>query len=524
MDSTTQEILRLARRGLLRGGLALAALGAVTPKARAETPGNPFTLGVAAGDPWPDGFVIWTRLATAPLEPGGGMGEAPVEVAWEVAEEPRFARPLRRGVAVARAETAHAVHVELAGLTPGRPWFYRFLARGHASPVGRARTAPAPGAAPDRLALVAAGCQHYEHGLFTAWRHIAEEPDLDLVFHYGDYIYEYGARPTGGRVVRSHLGGETLTLEEYRQRHALYRLDPDLQAAHAAHAFAVSFDDHEVQNNWAGPIGVRFPRFGPYPPGLLRDFALRKAAALQAWYEHMPLRAAARPAGDAIRAFRRLGFGRLATLHVLDTRSFRDDQPCGDRTGPPCPEVDRPDAGMLGAAQEAWLGEGLARAEGWQVLAQQVPLMPHRAASGAISMDKWDAYPAARARLTATLAARGAMRTAILSGDVHEARAGLLHRDPADPASPAVAAEFVATSISSGGDGAELPNRAAEFLAANPHLAFLHGRRGYTRLDLTPHRLEARFIALPHVSRPGAGAATVARFVLEAGSGRLAAG
>jgi len=524
MDSTTRGILHLARRGLLRAGLAAAALRAVALPARAQSAGHPFQLGVAAGDPWPDGFVIWTRLATAPLEPGGGMGAAPVEVAWEVAGDPRFATIARRGTALARPEAAHAVHVEVTGLAPGRPWFYRFLARGQASPIGRARTAPPPGSAPTRLSLVLAGCQHYEHGLFTAWRHIADEPELDLVFHYGDYIYEYAGRPVGSRgwggVVRSHLGAETLTLEEYRQRHAQYRLDPDLQAAHAAHAFAVSFDDHEVENNWAGPIGQRFPRFPPHPPELLRDFALRKAAAFQAWYEHMPVRAAARPQGAAITSFRRLRYGRLATLHVLDTRSFRDDQPCGDRGGVPCAEVARPDAQMLGAAQEAWLLDGLTNAEGWQLLAQQVPVMPHVTAGGGISMDKWNAYPAARARLIRGLLERRVADPVILSGDVHQARVGALHRDPDDPATAPVASEFVATSISSEGDGADLPNRAAEFRAANPHLGFLHGRRGYTRLDLAAARLEARCVSLPYVTRAGAPAETAARFVVERGRAR----
>jgi alkaline phosphatase D len=521
MDGTTRDILRLARRGLLRGGLAAAALRAVATPARAQAAGNPFTLGVAAGDPWPDGFVIWTRLATAPLEPGGGMGAEPVEVTWEVAADPRFASLAQRGSVIARAESAHAVHVVLAGLAPGRPWFYRFRARGSVSAAGQARTAPAPGAMPARLGLAVAGCQHYEHGFFTAWRHIAEEPDLDLVFHYGDSIYEYAGRPVGSRgwggVVRSHLGGETVTLEQYRQRHAQYRLDPDLQAAQAAHAFAISFDDHEVENNWAGPIGQRFPRLPPHPPELLRDFALRKAAAFQAWYEHMPVRAAMRPDGPAITGYRRLRHGRLATLHVLDTRSFRDDQPCGDRGGLPCEEVARPDAQMLGAAQEAWLLDGLAGAEGWQILAQQVPVMPHVSAAGGISMDKWDAYPAARARLIRGLVERRVADPVILSGDVHQARVGTLHREPGDAASPAVASEFVATSITSEGDGAEAPSRAAEYRAANPHLAFLHGRRGYTRLDLAEGRLEARCVSLAQVSRAGAPAATAGRFVVERG-------
>lgn len=520
MDSLRRHILDLSRRGLLRGGTAAAALGALQPGARRALAqpafaADPFRLGIASGDPWPDGFVIWTRLAPDPLAPGGGLPPAPVEVAWEVAADERFARIARAGTALARPEAAHAVHVEVAGLAPGRPWFYRFRAGGAESPVGRSRTAPAPDATPPRVRLVHGGCQHYEHGFFTAWRHVAEEPELDLVFHYGDYIYEYAGRAIGSRgwggVVRSHEGGEILTLADYRRRHAQYRLDPDLQAAHAAHPFAVSFDDHEVENNWAGPV----PEANS-PPGFdtPEGFALRKAAAFQAWFEHMPVRAASRPQGPAITAYRSLRFGRLAAVQVLDTRSFRDDQPCGDRAGPPCPEVFRPEATLLGAAQEAWLAARLAGGEAWQVIAQQVPVMPNVSPAGAISMDKWDGYPAARDRLLGAIVAGGAANAVVLSGDVHQARAGLLRRG-AD--GPAIATELVATSITSEGDGADTPRRAEEIRAANPHLAFLHARRGYTVAEFTAARMEAVFRALPYVSRPGAPREDAARFVVEAG-------
>jgi alkaline phosphatase D len=524
MDSTHRHILDLSRRGALRGALGLAALAAFGPARGEAAAGDPFALGVASGDPWPDGFVIWTRLARAPLIPGGGMPPVPVEVAWEVAPDARFATILQAGTAVARPEAAHSVHVELGGLAPGRPYAYRFRALGHQGPVGRSRTAPAPEATPARVRLVNAGCQYYEHGFYAAWRHIAEEPELDLVFHYGDYIYEGPRREVGSRgwgtAVRSHEGGETLTLEGYRQRHAQYRLDPDLRAAHAAHPFAVSFDDHEVENNWAGPFsqrdgGPRFPE--AVPPHL---FALRKAAAFQAWYEHMPVRAATIPRGPEITAYRRLRFGRLALVQVLDTRSHRDDQPCGDRAGPPCEAVARPDAQMLGAAQEAWALEGLAQPAAWHVLAQQVPVMPHAGPSGAINMDKWDAYPAARARLLAGIAARGA-NAVVLAGDVHEARAGVLR---AGAEAPAVATEFVATSIASGGDGAELPGNAATMRAANPHLAFLHARRGYTLHEMTAERMAVAFRALDHVSRPGAPRRDAGRFVVEAGRAEVVEG
>jgi alkaline phosphatase D len=517
MDSTRRHILDLSRRGLLRGAAGLAALAAIQPAASRRPRANPhfgrdpFRLGVASGDPWPDSVVLWTRLAPEPLT-GGGMPPEPVEVAWEVAEDDAFRWIVARGTVLALPERAHAVHAEPAGLRPGTTYHYRFHAGAATSPTGRTRTAPAPDTAPARLRIVNAGCQNYEHGFFTAWRHVAEEAELDLVFHYGDYIYEYARREIGsrgwGQVVRSHEGAETIGLEQYRQRHAQYRLDPDLQAAHAAHPFAVSFDDHEVQNNWAGPVSYR-------PHGTTPErFALRKAAAFQAWSEHMPVRRATWPRGPEITAYRSLRFGRLASLHVLDTRSFRDDQPCHDQGGLPCPEVTRPDAQMLGQAQEAWLDAALARAEGWQVLAQQVPLMPNVSGGGGISMDKWDAYPAARARLLGMIAERRLRDVVVLSGDVHQARAGTLGESAA---APALATEFVGTSVSSEGDGAELPRRGEEYLAANPHLAFMHGRRGYTLHEIGAGRMDVTFRSLPFVSRPGAPREDAGRFVVESG-------
>ena len=529
MDSRAHAILAASRRGLLRGGAGLVALAALAPPRRAalaQPPAgaDPFAFGVASGDPTPDGVVLWTRLATAPLEPGGGMPDAAVPVLWELAEDDRFARILQRGRALAEPRLGHSVHVELAGLAPGSPYFYRFHAGAATSPTGRTRTAPPPDSRPERLRFVNAGCQMYEHGWFTAWRHIAAEPALDFVFHYGDYIYEYAGLAPGqpggfGPAVRSHLGGETITLADYRLRYAQYRLDPDLQAAHAAHPFIASFDDHEVDNNWAGPFSEEDGRSWRHPIAVPPEiFALRKAAAFQAWYEFMPLRRAVLPRGPEIAAFRRLRFGRLAEIHVLDTRSFRDDQPCNDVTGPACPAVARADAQMLGPAQEAWLTDGLARSGAtWQVLAQQVMMMRRELPNGAISMDKWDAYPAARARLLAAIHDRGIANPVILSGDVHNAWAGTLRRDPSDPRSPAIATEFTATSITSTGDGSEVTNATAEVLRRNPHIAYFNNRRGYTLHEATASRMTATFRAVPFVTRPDAPREDRGRFVVEAG-------
>ena len=526
MDSRARHILDLHRRGLLRGALGLSALGAVQPARAQQAAGPglgfrryPFTLGVASGEPAPDGVVIWTRLAPEPLAPLGGMPAVPMEVTWEVAEDARFARIAARGVALARPELGFAVHVEVTGLAPARPYWYRFRAGREQSQTGRTRTAPAPGAAPQRLRLVNAGCQHYEHGFFTAWRHVAEEEEIDLVFHYGDYIYEYRGvqpgQPSWGPAVRTHEGDEIHTLEDYRRRYAQYRLDPDLAAAHQAHPFVVSFDDHEVDNNWAGMVSeedgsARFPV--AVPPEV---FALRMQAAFQAWYEHMPLRRAALPQGPRILAHRRLGWGGLADLHVLDTRQYRDDQPCGDGVVRPCEAALNPAAQVLGEAQERWLLEGLGASRAtWQVLAQQVMLMRRDFGNGAVAMDKWDGYPAARERLLQGMADRRIANAVVLTGDVHNAWAGDV-RLAGEGA--VVATEFVATSITSGGDGSEQNANTPETLRRNPHIRFFNNRRGYCLHDITPERMEVVFRALPQVTRAGAAREDRGRFVVEAG-------
>jgi alkaline phosphatase D len=537
MDSRIRHVLDLRRRGLLRGMLAAAALAALQPPRAIAQPAAPvlgfrrypFSLGVASGEPAPDGMVIWTRLAPEPLAPLGGMPAQPIEVGWEVGEDERFERVAQRGTALARPELGFAVHVEVAGLSPARPYWYRFRAAREVSPVGRTRTAPAADATPPRLRFVNAGCQHYEHGLFTAWRHVAEEPDLDLVMHYGDYIYEYRgvlpSQPSWGPTVRTHEGEEIFTLDDYRRRYAQYRLDPDLAAAHAAHPFAVTYDDHEVDNNWAGLISeedgsARFPVL--VPPEV---FALRVQAAFQAWYEHMPVRRSALPRGPAIQAFRRLRWGRLADIHLLDTRQYRDDQPCGDGIKAPCAEAARPDAQMLGAGQERWLLDGMAASGAtWQVLAQQVVMMQLTGPGGIVGLDSWNGYPAARARLLEAMRTRQVANAVVLTGDLHHGLAGTLHLRADDPGSPAVATEFVATSISSGGDGVEQAPRFAAGLALNPHVAFLNSRRGYCLHDTTAERMEVTFRVVPYVTRPGAPREDRGRFAVEAGRPGVQAG
>lgn len=516
---------RLGRRQLLKtfGAAAVTALS-LPPTLRQSLAqpvfvAPPFQLGVAAGDPAPDGFVIWTRLAPQPLEPGYGMPAQPVEVDWQVAADDRFRTVVQKGTAVARPELGHAVHVEVAGLEPGRPYWYRFVAGTERSMVGRARTAPAFGAPVDRLRFAVGGCQAYEHGHYTAWRCISDEDDLDFIYHYGDYIYEGGVRsfyfdrheertlPTP----RPFDGKELYSLDEYRRRYALYKLDPNLQMAHASAAFIPAWDDHEVDNNWVSDRDQ-----DGTPPEV---FLLRRIAAAQAYYENLPFRRSAWPLGPAMQIYRRLSFGSLLDLHVLDTRQFRTDQPCGDGFKAPCAGMDADTASVLGAEQEKWLYDGLAASKArWTGLAQQVMLMDMDREPGEEdirNMDSWDAYRAARTRLLSFLHDRRISNTVVLTGDEHQNWIGEVKLRAGDPESPTVATEFLATSISSGADGGEIRANGAGILAANPHLKLLNDQRGYHLHEVTPKAWTAHVKVLDKVSTPGGTLSTRAVFTVD---------
>jgi alkaline phosphatase D len=443
------------RRRLLRGigasTLVFSAGAAATRHALADPVfgAYPFSLGVASGDPAPDGFVIWTKIAPRPLERGGGMPMRTVEVAWQVASDPQMQRVVQKGAATAYPELGHAVHVEVGGLDPARDYFYRFTAGRERSRIGRARTLPSAGAAAAEVRFATAGCQRYDDGYFTGWRKIAEER-FDFVFHYGDYIYEYRVVRPGERalpVVRVMPGepDEIYTLDDYRHRYAIYKTDPDLQAAHASTPFIMSYDDHEIDNNWAGDISEEnVPR---------ELFLLRRAAGLQAWYEHMPVRKALLPRGPDILAYRRFAVGNLMTVNVLDTRFYRSDQPCGDGIKTDCKEALDPNRTMLGETQERWLYDGFRNASArWNVLAQQVMMMRNNRSPDpavmSLSMDKWDGVPAARDRLFAAISDSRLANPVVLTGDVHNNWAGVLKREFSDDKSDTLGVEFVATSIS----------------------------------------------------------------------------
>jgi len=514
-----------SRRTFLAGAAAAAALpylttggGAPVALWRGLRLADPFTLGVASGDPTADGIVLWTRLAPRPLDETGrgGMPARPVEVEWQLAADERFRRIMRKGTVTARPEHAHSVHVEVAGLEPGREYFYRFRALGEVSPAGRTRTAPAPGTL-GALTFVTASCAHYEHGYYTAYRRLAQE-EPDLVVHLGDYMYEYGRGGYTGisGLVRRHAGGKCRTLADYRTRHAQYKTDPDLQAAHAAAPWLVVFDDHEVENNWAGPVSGTGAK----------DFAARRRAGLRAYYENLPLRRSAMPRGDRMRLHRRIAWGSLAAFHLLDTRQFRDDQACHDGLRSGCDAALAADRTLLGVDQREWLLAGLRRsAARWNLIGQQTIMARHDVALGPgreLNMDSWDGYAAERARLLAGIRDSGASNPVVLTGDAHIHHAADLRLDFDDPDSPRVAVELVTSSISSDGDGYRDHARMAALRVENPHIAYVDQRRGYIVCRVGPDELRAEFRTLDYVTRRGAPARTSAKFTVPSGQSVLA--
>ena len=508
-DTSVDRRALLGGAGLLAAGLTFSATRVWAQPAFAS---DPFTLGVAAGDPAPDGFVIWTRLAPQPLEPNGGMPMAAVPVRWEVAEDDGFRAIARSGQAFAPPELAHSVHVEVGGLKPARRYWYRFRTGSDAvSLTGTAMTAPAAGALPEKLRIAVAGCQFYQPGYFTAYRHLSQEPDLDLVFHYGDYIYE-GNGNGDGTPVRRHVGEECQSLDDYRRRYAQYKLDPDLIAAHAAVAFAMSFDDHEVDNNWAGDHDQ-----DGTPPA---QFVLRRAAAMQAWYEHMPVRAAQAPRHGAVHMYRRLDYGQLLRMHVMDTRSYRDPILCGQGGENGCNTKDDPTRTMLGRAQEAWLADGLGSTARWNLIAQQVLVMPFDVrpdgtTESVFPQDTWNGYRGARRRLVKTVVDRKLTNVVIATGDAHQHAVGNVPADDRTPDGPAVASEFMATSISSGGDGGPRKRRQQDMLRHNPNLLLLNNQRGYQVHDISAERWDTDVKFIEKVSVRNAPLKILARFSVD---------
>jgi alkaline phosphatase D len=502
-----------ARRGLDRrrflggaAGLAAAALvwRPVVPGAWAQAvppiASDPFTLGVGSGDPLPDRVVLWTRLAPEPMQ-GGGMDAVDVPVDWEVATDAGFADVVASGTAMAPAAYAHSVHVDAAGLSADSWYSYRFRVGEWTSPVGRTRTAPAAGAAVDRLALGFASCQNYGNGYYTAHAHLAAE-DLDVVFFLGDYIYE----STGSRI-RPVPGGETVDLAGYRNRYALYRSDPNLQAAHQRCPWIVTWDDHEVDNNYAGDVSQ--------DDDPAAAFLARRAQAYQAWWEHQAVRMPA-PTGPDLVIHRSLEWGSLASFFVLDTRQFRADQACGDGLVEPCDTNLDPTRTMLGPDQEAWLERSMtASCSTWNLVAQQVVMAPTPLGT-IINQDQWDGYPVARQRMLDLFARPEVRNPLVLTGDIHASGAGRLVADAADPASPVVAHELVGTSISSSFP-AGLDDIFETIVMALPNAVYANAsQRGYVTVEVTSAMATARWRVVDTIDEPTSDVATDFTWEIEA--------
>jgi alkaline phosphatase D len=502
----SRQVIR--RRAFLGSLLALGAAPALI-QAQPRLRGDPFTLGVASGYPHPGGFVLWTRLM-------GDLDPVAIPVRWEVAADEAMRSVVASGTAQASPAWGHSVHVELKGLEPERWYWYRFRAGDAASPVGRTRTAPALTATAPRLRFAFASCQHYEHGYYTAYQHMLTD-ELDLVVFLGDYIYESSVRQD---FVRRHSQiAEPVTLADYRVRHALYKSDPDLQAAHRMYPWVVTWDDHEVDNDYANDRQEEGT-----PPD---EFLLRRAAAYQAYYEHMPLPDAMRPRGPHMRIHTGLAWGSLASFHLLDGRQHRSHQACPSANGRSndvdpglCGQLRDPARTLLGKEQESWLDERFAGSKSaWNIIAQPLLMAQRDNKLGEGKLfwtDGWDGYPAARRRLLESMVARRVSNPVVIGGDVHMHYVTDLKLDFDDEKSPVVASEFTGTSISS--RAGQWARRWKELRDENPHLKYVRGdQRGYVRANVGAGRFHADLVGVETVRKTESRAEVLERFLVENG-------
>lgn len=499
----------LSRRAFTRN-LSAALAGAVT--LRSQTPqARLFQHGVASGDPLADRVILWTRLS--PPSP-----EALLTIEWVISDDPSLRRVLQQGITATSPAYDYTVKVDVARLEPGRTYYYRFSARGVDSPIGRTRTLPL--GATNRARFAVASCSNYPQGFFNAYRAIANRSDLDAVLHLGDYIYEYA---NGGYGDGTELGRipdpdkELLTLEDYRRRYACYRSDPDLQEAHRQHPWIVVWDDHETANDtWSG--GAQ-----NHTPATEGDWAVRRAAANQAWFEWMPVRENPFLHNQIYRTFR---FGDLADVIMLDTRQAGRDRQVRAND----PALNDPNRALLGADQEAWLEAQLAgsrrRGARWRLLGQQVMMAHYRTPEGLIrNPDIWDGYPASRERLLRFVRDNGIKNLVVLTGDIHSSWANEIALDPfAAASSERLAVEFVTPAISSqaAAGGARAGQVRAQLLESHPYIKYAElTERGYVVVDLTPDRVVAEWYYVSTVRERSAGERRGAAWAAASGESRL---
>ncbi len=471
--------------------------------------GDPFTLGVASGDPDATSVVLWTRLAPEPFT-GGGMPTNDLDVLWEVSATDDFATIAASGTETATAAHAHSVHA-VAQLEQG-DWFYRFRVGSYTSPIGVTRPAPAADAPLAQAKFAAASCQNFADGYYAAHRDIAEQRP-DFTVWLGDYIYEGGGLPFDPDVVaREHIGEEPKTLDDYRIRYAQYKSDPQLQASHATCPWFVIWDDHEVENNYAG--------LSPQDPADAAGFQARRFAAYQAWWEHQPVRLDPPVSADQeYRIYRDTQWGDLIELALLDGRQYRTDQACGDATlnlDPPCPEALDPTRTMLGVEQEQWLIDTLsASTAAWNVIGNQVVLADATFNGAILNYDQWDGYPVARARLLQAFADNDIQNLVVITGDIHLAAVAQLRAGDRGTGVN-IGAEFVTTSISSDG---LIDDSLADVLKSFPDLVDAElTHRGYSLHTVTPERWTAEYRIVIDVDNPGSEVTSYGSYTVDAGS------
>ena len=465
---------------------------------------NPFAAGVASGDPTRNGIVLWTRLIPDPSGTSDWQ-RGPVNVNWEIATDERMQNVVRRGSVAATPDLGHSVHADVTGLNPNRWYWYRFRAGSAESPIGRTKTAPANPT--DRIRFAFASCQQYQGGYYTAYKAMVQE-DIDLVVFLGDYIYEGG----GGTGARRLPAGDAKTLEGYRDRYATYRSDESLREAHRLFPWVITWDDHEVQDNYAADV--------PKDSQPREDFLVRRAAAYQAHYEWLPMPKTSMPRGPDAQLYRNLSFGPMANFIMLDERQYRSDQPCGDGIKAPCAEF-LTERSMLGQQQERWLDQQLRGSRSqWNILGNPVRMAAvdqGRGDTESYSMDVWAAYDTARRRIIANLQNSGARNPVVITGDIHSNWVCDLKTDYRKEKSPVVATELIGTSISSGGDGSDSSPNAEAQAAKNPHVKFFNNQRGYVRCTLTSKSLTADYRVVEKVSVPESPVSTRASFIIENG-------
>lgn len=488
-------------------------VAAATPAVTPDIPSGLFALGVASGDPLADRVMLWTRLCSNPLIAGGGAPTVPVELAYDVSTNETFTSLVASGLVSATPQQGNAVHLDVTGLQPNTWYYYRFRTATETSPVGRTRTFPEPEDSPEQFKFVFASCQDYQWGYYGGWARAAEVADLDAVVFLGDYIYELSLgdlspNKSGARV---WAAPEPVTLEQYRWRYAQTKSDLSLQKAHQTAPWLITFDDHEVANNYAGDVQEEDRG---KPTG--RE---RRLAAYQAWYENMPIRITPEPTSfDSLEVHKTSNFGDLANVYVIETRQSADAPACrGDDvtltdSGPACDELNDPQRTNLGTEQEQWLIKSLtASSTTWNVLAN--PLMMAGLNLGTpeapeIGRDTWDGYPEVRARLLTALQESKVSNPVVVTGDWH---ANFVLDVKASPDGETIAPEFLASSITT-------VLFATDYSASNPHLRFFSATHSFGVVTITPSLLTCELHNLADIWDPDTTVSSIDRFEVAAGT------